>query len=243
MQKKIQLTIPKPCHEKWNSFTPTVQGGFCGSCQKEVIDFTNWSEEQLKAYFQKPSSNSCGRFKEEQLKVYHYAEPRASVKGWAPFVFASIVILFSSRPVEAQVSKPKSLIEQLLPSETLGEVIMSKADSVITVSGTVTLSSDSSSLSGVNVMHKGAIIATTDSTGKFSFTLAKADSSKVLIFYTPALRRVRYIIKPGQPQHDINIVMGAALEHVKMGGAISVCVISRPWYSPKRWWLGIKRWF
>ncbi|WP_276372697.1 hypothetical protein [Chryseolinea sp. H1M3-3] len=46
MKKIIQIAVPKPCHEKWSSFTKTTNGGFCGSCQKEVIDFTSWSDER-----------------------------------------------------------------------------------------------------------------------------------------------------------------------------------------------------
>ena len=61
MKKAIQIAVPKPCHENWNSFTKTSNGGFCSSCQKEVIDFTSWSDERLKLYFKNLSHNTCGQ--------------------------------------------------------------------------------------------------------------------------------------------------------------------------------------
>jgi hypothetical protein len=64
------VSIPKPCHEKWENFTPTDTGGFCSSCKKEVIDFTTWSSEEIHAYLIKRPNGSCGRFLASQLKYY-----------------------------------------------------------------------------------------------------------------------------------------------------------------------------
>ena len=35
----MEISIQKPCHENWDSFTPNEQGAFCGKCVKTVIDF------------------------------------------------------------------------------------------------------------------------------------------------------------------------------------------------------------
>jgi hypothetical protein len=68
MAKKLQLKIAEPCHENWDGMTPVEKGKFCGSCQKEVVDFSNMSDQQLVAFFKKPSTGSlCGRFNSEQL--------------------------------------------------------------------------------------------------------------------------------------------------------------------------------
>ncbi len=71
MKPNFQLNIPKPCSEQWDKFTPTSEGGFCGSCQKNVIDFTQMSESQLVAYFRDlPTQENkvCGRFRDDQLQ-------------------------------------------------------------------------------------------------------------------------------------------------------------------------------
>jgi hypothetical protein len=68
MSKKIQLTIADPCHENWDAMTQVQQGKFCGSCQKQVVDFTNMNDRQVAEFFKKPSTGSvCGRFMTDQL--------------------------------------------------------------------------------------------------------------------------------------------------------------------------------
>ncbi|MGZ8559315.1 MAG: carboxypeptidase-like regulatory domain-containing protein [Chitinophagaceae bacterium] len=82
MRKHIQINIPEPCPENWDEMKqvdkarqdhPVGRGRFCGSCQKQVIDFTSMSDEQLAAFFKKPTQSLsmdgsvCGRFLHYQL--------------------------------------------------------------------------------------------------------------------------------------------------------------------------------
>jgi Secretion system C-terminal sorting domain len=68
MAKQLQLTIPTPCHENWDAMTTVDKGKFCGSCQKNVVDFSNMSDRQVALFFKKPSTGSvCGRFMNDQL--------------------------------------------------------------------------------------------------------------------------------------------------------------------------------
>src|SRR5688572_33325629 len=68
MRKKIQLSIPKPCHENWDAMTPVEKGRFCGSCQKQVVDFSHMTDREIAMFFKKPTTGSvCGRFMEDQL--------------------------------------------------------------------------------------------------------------------------------------------------------------------------------
>ena len=65
--KKINLSIPKPCHENWDAMTKADKGRFCASCQKTVIDFTSMSDRQIAEFFKKPPSSVCGRIYNDQL--------------------------------------------------------------------------------------------------------------------------------------------------------------------------------
>lgn len=68
MAKNIQLHIPEPCHENWDQMSPVDKGRFCGSCQKQVVDFSVMSDRQIAEFFKRPSTGSvCGRFMTEQL--------------------------------------------------------------------------------------------------------------------------------------------------------------------------------
>ena len=64
----MKIYIPEPCHENWGAMTPNEQGRFCGSCQKTVVDFTNFTTENIQNYFTKHYGQKvCGRFKNEQI--------------------------------------------------------------------------------------------------------------------------------------------------------------------------------
>lgn len=62
----MKLSIPKPCHENWDTMTPNEKGRFCQVCSKKIRDFTNSSDEEL---YQEIYSNSdiCGNFRGNQL--------------------------------------------------------------------------------------------------------------------------------------------------------------------------------
>ena len=66
MKKSLTIKIPEPCHEDWNKMTSVEKGKFCSVCTKEVIDFTQKSDEEL-FKFVKNNKNACGRFKTTQL--------------------------------------------------------------------------------------------------------------------------------------------------------------------------------
>ncbi|MBD3639210.1 MAG: hypothetical protein HUJ25_17775, partial [Crocinitomicaceae bacterium] len=63
------IEIPEPCHENWADFTPTEKGAFCGSCQIDVVDFSNKSPEEVKAILKENAGkHMCGRFRKSQLE-------------------------------------------------------------------------------------------------------------------------------------------------------------------------------
>ena len=130
MAKKIELTIPKPCHEKWSAFETTDRGGFCGSCNKEVIDFSIWTEEQLKTYFKNKPSNVCGRFHDHQLKTYTFGQRKASISHWLSALLAGIIVI-ASRDATAQITRPS--IEHSEQDSAINKVLKSQRVSTDTI--------------------------------------------------------------------------------------------------------------
>lgn len=105
MAKQIQLTIPKPCHENWDAMNDVEKGKFCGSCQKQVVDFTNMSDRQLAEFFKKPSTGSvCGRFMTDQLE--RDIEVPKKRMPWLKYFFTIAIPAFFASKVMAQ-EKPK----------------------------------------------------------------------------------------------------------------------------------------
>lgn len=62
------MKISSPCHESFKLMTPSVNGRFCSSCEKVVVDFTKMNTKEIKTYFQnKTAVEVCGRFKSPQV--------------------------------------------------------------------------------------------------------------------------------------------------------------------------------
>ena len=91
MSKKINISIPAPCHEKWEAMSPTNKGRFCASCQKNVVDFTKASDRQVAAAFRE-SDNLCGRFLKSQLER-DLIIPKEKNKLWVAASAAVVTLL------------------------------------------------------------------------------------------------------------------------------------------------------
>ena len=104
MSKKIALSIAEPCHENWDNMSPDAKGKFCGSCQKQVVDFTNMSDTQVAQFFKKPSTGSvCGRFMTDQLNR-EIEIPKKRIP-WAKHFFTIMLPAFLISKASAQNSK------------------------------------------------------------------------------------------------------------------------------------------
>lgn len=63
----MRITIPKPCHENWETMTLQEKGRFCSVCSKTVRDFTTASDDEIMKSFSDSSEDICGNFYESQL--------------------------------------------------------------------------------------------------------------------------------------------------------------------------------
>jgi len=98
MGKEFYIHIPVPCHENWNAMTTTSQGAFCKSCCKNVIDFSNKTENEIYRILSNGES-MCGRFRSEQLQhPVRETEMKNGFFNWKA-VAASLLAFFSSAKV------------------------------------------------------------------------------------------------------------------------------------------------
>lgn len=103
----IILSIPEPCHENWDNMSPTQQGRFCKACVKEVVDFSQMSDQEVLNYFiNTKSANTCGRVYPDQLeRTISEAMPVKRRKFWYWHYVAMFFVFFSkSAVVKAQGS-------------------------------------------------------------------------------------------------------------------------------------------
>lgn len=66
--RPVSISIPTPCHERWQGMNPSQGGRFCQSCQKTVLDFTAKTDREVALFFQLAVEGTCGRFRSDQLE-------------------------------------------------------------------------------------------------------------------------------------------------------------------------------
>jgi len=67
--KSKNLKLNNPCTEKWENMKPNKGGGFCESCAKNVIDFTQLSHLEISEKLKKTNGNICARLTKTQLQT------------------------------------------------------------------------------------------------------------------------------------------------------------------------------
>ncbi|TRX38539.1 hypothetical protein FNW52_00375 [Flavobacterium sp. ZT3R18] len=93
MNTNHKITIPKPCNEDWDKMTPNDSGRFCGSCSKNVIDFTTMLPDEIQVYFQQ-HSNVCGRIKQSQLDSIIIQIPNITINSKTDRNLIFLLVLF-----------------------------------------------------------------------------------------------------------------------------------------------------
>lgn len=225
MKNAIQIFVEKPCFEKFEKFNQTSAGGFCDSCQKEVIDFTTMTSKELLNYFSNTKGEICGQFKTSQLITY---KPIMNNKTNTNFVSRGIAIMSFSLlslcavpNVQAQdvASHDKSAqteVSLALQSIVQGEITVEK----YTITGTV-LDEENLPLAGVNVVLKGSTEgAVTDFDGKFEFPRA-LEVNDVLVFSYIGYESKEYTITQSSSE-TIDITINFDLYDVELMGEVVV---------------------
>ena len=154
MENQLKISIPSPCHENLSLMDNTENGKFCLSCQKEVIDFTKMTDEEIVLYFDKKKSGAakvCGTFRADQvlekekmieipIQTYFYAKTNHQKFLW--MLFACMGMFFVS-----------------CDSKTKGEVKITVVDSLKN-------SKDQDTIDNKDILLTGDTIYSTQPSGK-----------------------------------------------------------------------------
>ena len=180
MATTFKISINKPCLKKFESFNSTTNGGFCNSCQKEVIDFTQMSDNEIIAYFKESKGNNCGYFSSNQLKSYTETpmlSKKQESKNWFGILYLT---LLSIVPTEAVLSQEKPATETIQKSPK--DMTEKEAEPFI-LKGIV-VDELGEYLFGATVsLVNSSIATTTDSNGAFTFSEPLKKGSLIQISY------------------------------------------------------------
>jgi hypothetical protein len=184
LMQNFQLNIQNPCHEAWEDFRPTPEGGFCASCQKNVIDFSEMTESQLVAYFRDLSTDNqhlCGRFRNDQLQKDYRIEE------WFPTFSVADKMVHYEIPI-SQFRDSKSSIS--LPLIRRMKIVRNMTVALLTfamieqgcgqqkqLSGQVVDASDGTPLPGVSIVIKGTKKGVaSDANGRYQIAVNEQDT-------------------------------------------------------------------
>ncbi len=181
MKRRFHLSIKKPCTQKFNELTSTPNGGFCQSCQKEVIDFATMTELEILSYFSRNNGKVCGRFRARQMKTYTQPVVYGRNRSWKWLGLGAIgmVTLFPPSVFSLdRTTAPQTEISANPDNKTPLKASIRRH----IVKGKVVDAHDGTPLPGINVVLKGSTHGTvTDINGDFTFPI-ELEEGDILVF-------------------------------------------------------------
>ncbi len=183
----MKIELQNPCHESWVNMQPTKEGRFCDSCQKEVADFSQFTDTELKAYFAQAKGTGCGRFHPTQLnRILPNApkKPRFMPKWSLSFLLFLGACTKETTPKE-QINSVTNSAKELKKSKF--SLFFLEED--VAISGIVQKEYRKIPLGGVEVRIKGTdFITLTNEEGKFELVAqlpSELQESLILVFSYP----------------------------------------------------------
>lgn len=186
MSSNFKIQISNPCHEKWGEMIDNNTGKFCNSCQKSVVDFTNFSDRELRSWFAGNQGKSCGRFKPEQLDRLIRVKENYTLSRFKPNLIAASLLAFLSFPklTNAHISSSYPTFQTDNKKSLKDDVLKENAeDDFVTIRGKVIDKGDKLPLIAVSIRVKNSKIGTTtDRNGEFELRLdRKQFKDKVIL--------------------------------------------------------------
>lgn len=232
------LKIDAPCAESWAAMLPTDSGRFCENCAKNVIDFTNLSDDQVLAIIKKSSGNLCGRLEEGQMNRYLMSKAEPSNKARFFRLIASLFLL-SAGESQAQEMIQREPMAMVKPPTQQEKFLKETKDSPyyaqkIWISGHIISAETKAPVVNAFVHARGiSPMAFTDENGNF----------KLLLPDSVATREMRYMVVHPQNGHTIfsstvdafpQIIELSPKEAQKVISGGGLTVVKRKWWQRRR---------
>jgi len=146
MENSLKISIPTPCHEDLGKMDKTEKGRFCLSCQKEVIDFSKMSDDDIVLYFEKKKMEEakvCGTFRADQVletknkieipvQTYFYAKNNHQKFLWMLFACMGMFFVSCNSKTKGEVeisvidsSKNRQNVDTVKEIQLTGDTIYS----------------------------------------------------------------------------------------------------------------------
>jgi hypothetical protein len=236
MQRQTSIYIPKPCHEDWNKMTPTQQGKFCASCNKQVIDFSLMRDPQILNFLSQQSGKLCGRFDAEQLERPLIETKIKKKKSWWMALTMPLLFLFDRSEAQDNKIVGDTIYNASYRIDTgrvvglIAKIIPDKKN----IKGKV-LDANNNPIAYATIMQKGTKHgAVSDASGNFSIDINNEEDSVTLVAsfvgFKPVEKQINIlennaIIKMAQQDAMLSdvVVIGKTPFYGRLGGAVAIC--------------------
>ncbi len=172
------IQIDNPCEENWNTMTKTDKGKFCAMCEKNVIDFSKLTDNEILKIIESNTNgnkNLCGRFTKTQLnRVLIDTNPQTNPKLYQ--LLAGLLLFSTATNANAENGKPK--IENF-ETETRNPIILendtlpkNKNQTDFTITGKIT-DTKKEAIPGANIFLKSnkQVATISNDNGEFSLNI------------------------------------------------------------------------
>ncbi len=209
-RKSILIDIPKPCSENWDEMEVTINGRFCHSCQKEVIDFSSMNDEEILIYF-KNYKHFCGSFNEFQLNRNLSIESKKRYSKFRQFV--AMLVTFLSIKSSSILALNRKIETIQVSTNSIDLMVLEKQEisDSYKITGIVTVT-DSTLLQNTPIHVKIAntnIDVQTDASGNYEIVISKELMKQytIISFYHPNLKHETRTIHISSFPQILNIEM------------------------------------
>jgi hypothetical protein len=143
MKKTFSLEIKTPCHENIQNMTSNLNGFFCGSCAKNVIDLSTKSKSEVAQFISKNKNNSsiCARLKTSQLEEEFEINEISKTANLKYAVAIAATVLLTSPILAQEKTPPKTEVSCAKPNRiVMGKMAYVKPATKIipiTIEGTI----------------------------------------------------------------------------------------------------------
>lgn len=111
------IGIKEPCTENWNEMSPTEKGAFCQKCATQVYDFTNKSNQEIKATLKSLIGQPvCGRItstQEQTLNAEFETWQFNSKRSFQSALVFSLIVVFGLTLFSCEDDKEKEAIKEI----------------------------------------------------------------------------------------------------------------------------------
>jgi hypothetical protein len=188
--------------------TPTQQGRFCNKCEKPVVDFTGFTDQQVLQYFLTNPFPVCGRLQQAQREhTFIDTSPKIN-RSLSPVAAATLLTLTAISMAAAARNTPHPVAIQQVQQSNKQAAALTLPDSVI-ITGIVK-DEHGAPLENAAIVC-GEIKLLSDKNGYFRFTLQTAINKPAVIKFSygklePQVRSYHPVM--GSTSYDVVLYAG-----------------------------------